>query len=91
MKPHEERWDSAEDFEIAVLGPELDRGIDGPRETLARAAPDIALALLDHVRRCEGCGGSGQAMLRTATFDVRGDCPMCKSDRAALKKAGVLP
>lgn len=44
--PHKEDWSSAEDFEITVLGPELDRGIDGPREVLARAAPNMAVALL---------------------------------------------
>jgi hypothetical protein len=49
-KPHEEEWDNPEDFEVTVCGPELDRGIDGPREVLARAAPDMARALRDAVR-----------------------------------------
>jgi hypothetical protein len=65
-KPHEEIWDNPEDFEVTVLGPELDRGIDGPREVLARAAPDMARALLD-VLRCQNkikCGTCEQVIIR---------------------------
>lgn len=53
-KPWEEDWDNGRDFEVTVCGPELDRGIDAPREVLARAAPNMARALLTVLRREDG-------------------------------------
>lgn len=88
MRPHEETWDSAEDFEVTILGPELDRGIDGPREVLARAAPEMARALVPVAeRRCESLTTLERECPRLWE-DPAEWCPTCCA-RKALAKAGV--
>lgn len=86
MKPHEETWDNDMDFEVTVSGPELDRGVDAPREVLTRFAPEMARALLEHVKACGRCDGTGVV----ARLETRHACPECEDDRATLTKAGVL-
>lgn len=77
MKPHEETWTNPEDFEVTVLGPELDRGIDQRRETLARAAPEMARALLRF--RNAHLGQDSAEEMEQALLDAE----------VALTKAGV--
>ena len=98
-KPWEEEWELAgtevlpggERDECAKFyGP---RSAAYPRATLAHAAPNMARALLAHVRLCAGCDGTGITSIRGPGPEERQDapCPACEDDRAALKKAGVLP
>lgn len=81
-KAHEETW--GDDYEVTVVGPRLERHEDIEREVLARAAPEMARALLDlldddgHLERCFGADGSGCI-------------ERCGQIRSALTKAGVLP
>lgn len=76
MKPYKEEWANPEDFEVTVLGPELDRGVDAPREPLARSAPDMARELLGAVVLFRRGNRIGEA-------EIRGM-------ERALAKAGVL-
>lgn len=87
MKPHEETWDNGMDFEVTVSGPELDRGIDAPRELLARFAPDMARALLA-VRRPESGMPCWCITHQHPNAQHEEECELA---RAALTKAGVMP
>lgn len=84
MNPHEETW--GDDYEVTVVGPRLERNEDVAREVLARAAPDMARALLDllgdgprrHLSFCHALSRDGHA--------CRAECTAVRS---ALEKAGV--
>lgn len=60
------------------------------------ALPDLVRALLDHVRSCEDCDGTGLVGVRGMDPDTGLDrtemapCPSCEDDRTVLRKAGVL-
>jgi hypothetical protein len=85
-KPHEEAW--GDDYEVTVVGPKLERHEDVAREALARAAPDMARALLAVLeRRSDGTmhlrDGCSASRMETC------DDARCHAVRAALAKAGV--
>lgn len=45
----------------------------------------MARRLMAHIDGCELCGGLG------TIGSIRVQCPQCADDRAAIRKAGVLP
>lgn len=91
-KPHEEEW--------VHVGRHVDERVghtaraacvnddDVPR--FISAAPEMARALLAHVKACGCCNGTGLTSVRTPDGRADMPCSTCEDARAVLAKAGVL-
>lgn len=99
-KPHEETWEVDGDGDVRRVNRKGKRtslvwlkAASGSLEAnvLGAAAPDMARALIEHVRYCDLCDGTGTISEKTGEDAFKDTpCPDCAADRAAIAKAGVL-